>query len=257
MEIWCGLVNILQQINLTDTNDRPSWKWTKNGQFSVKSVYKKLCSNGMDRSFKHLWKSKIPLKIKIWLWLIWHNAIATKDNLLKRNWTGSPSCLFCFTHETILHLFFTCTAAKFLWSMVGTAVGAHNRPGSFAQYFWWMPNHSNVSRNVQIVGLAAICWAIWKARNKACFEKIYPKNPVDLIYHTVVFMKYWAGAHSTEEAAQLNRGADALLSLAPGMLKRRSGDTDASNVPRLLNRQDDDMDVDGDKEDDDAGNLDD
>jgi hypothetical protein len=120
-----------------------------------------------------------------------------------------------------------------------------------------MPNHSNVSRNVQIAGLAAICWAIWKARNKACFEKIYQKNPVDLIYHTVVFMKYWAGAHSTEEAAQLNRGADALLSLAAGMLNRRSGDTDASNVPRLLNRQDDDMDVDGDKEDDDAGNLDD
>jgi hypothetical protein len=41
MELWCGLVNILQQITLTDAIDRPSWKWTKNGQFSVKSMYKK------------------------------------------------------------------------------------------------------------------------------------------------------------------------------------------------------------------------
>jgi hypothetical protein len=40
---------------------------------------------GVDRSFKQLWKARIPLKIKIWLWLIWHNAIATKDNMKKEN----------------------------------------------------------------------------------------------------------------------------------------------------------------------------
>jgi hypothetical protein len=97
---------------------------------------------------------------------------------------------FCFAHESILHLFFSYTAAKYLWSMVGMAVGAQNRPGSFARYFWWMPQHSTVSRNVQIAGLAAICWAIWKARNKACFEKIFHNNPIELIYHSVAFMTY-------------------------------------------------------------------
>jgi hypothetical protein len=37
----------------------------------------------MDRPFKQLLKAKLPLKFKIWLWLIWHNAIATKDNMEK------------------------------------------------------------------------------------------------------------------------------------------------------------------------------
>jgi hypothetical protein len=41
---------------------------------------------GVDRSFKQLWKAQIPLKIEIWLWLIWHNDIATKDNMKKRKW---------------------------------------------------------------------------------------------------------------------------------------------------------------------------
>jgi hypothetical protein len=112
--------------------------------------------------------------------------------------------------------FFSCTAAKYLWSMVGVAVGAQNRPVSFAQYFWWMPKYSTVIRNVQIAGLAAICWAIWKARNKSCFKKVFPKNHVELIYHVVVFMKYWAGSHVAAEASQLNQGADALLELAAG-----------------------------------------
>jgi hypothetical protein len=69
-EQWDGLLNILNQGTLTDAMDRPIWKWTKNGQFTVKSLYKKLCKNVIDRSFKHLWKSKLPLKIKVWLWLI-------------------------------------------------------------------------------------------------------------------------------------------------------------------------------------------
>jgi hypothetical protein len=30
-----------------------------------------------------MWKAKIPLKIKIWLWLIWHNAIARRITCLE------------------------------------------------------------------------------------------------------------------------------------------------------------------------------
>jgi hypothetical protein len=116
-----------------------------------------------------------------------------------------------------------------------------------------MPNYSNASRNVQIAGLAAICWAIWKARNKACFDKIYTKNPVELMFHAVVFMKYWAGSHSAAEASQLNQGADALLA---GVVNRINDTAGASNIPRLMNQQDDDMDVDDDKQED-ADNLDD
>jgi hypothetical protein len=73
-----GLLQLLNQVRLTQENDSPRWKWLKNGKFTVKSVYKHVCRNGMDRSFRHLWKSKIPLKIKVWLWLIWHNPLLPK-----------------------------------------------------------------------------------------------------------------------------------------------------------------------------------
>jgi hypothetical protein len=57
----------LSRITLTQENDYPVWDWTKNRQFTVKSVYKDRSKAGIDRSFKHLWKAKIPLKIKVWL----------------------------------------------------------------------------------------------------------------------------------------------------------------------------------------------
>jgi hypothetical protein len=81
-----------------------------------------------------LWKNKIPLKIKVWLWLIWHNAIATKDNLLKMNWTGDLFVNFA-PHMKLFCIFsFSCPAAKYVWSLVGMAMGASTRPGSFAQF---------------------------------------------------------------------------------------------------------------------------
>jgi hypothetical protein len=46
------------------------------------------------------------LKIKVWLWLIWHNAIATKDIMSERGWVGNSKCQFCDQNESIHHLFF-------------------------------------------------------------------------------------------------------------------------------------------------------
>jgi hypothetical protein len=59
-------------------------------------------------SFKMIWKAKIPLKIKIFMWLVSQNVILTKDNLIKRRWKGNSSCAFCSENENGGHLFFEC-----------------------------------------------------------------------------------------------------------------------------------------------------
>lgn len=200
----------LMGVRFNQDRDKPVWKWEKSDKFSVKSIYTHLSSNGIDRSFKHLWKAKIPLKIKIWLWLIWHNAIATKDNMKKRQWEGDTKCRFCHEKETIGHLFFTCSAAAYVWGTVTNTLGATTRPGCFSQYFWWITQHSAFSRNVQIAGLAAICWAIWKIHNRACFEGKLIRSLVELICTACSFLTHWAGIHNETDGAML-RSASAGL----------------------------------------------
>jgi hypothetical protein len=233
----------MNQVRLSQDKDTPRWKWSKNGKFTVKSVYKHLCKNGMDRSFKHLWKSKIPLKIKVWLWLIWHNAIATRDNLLKRNWTGDSLCQFCSEQKSISHLFFGCAVVKFVWSTVATAINSHTRPGSFSQFFWWFPRFVLASRNTQIASVAAICWAIWKLRNRACFERKLINSPFELISYAVVFMNYWAGLYGERDAADIRAGADGLMRLATaGAGASSSGNVDRTGPLRLENKKPEDKD---------------
>jgi hypothetical protein len=177
-------------------------------------VYKDLSKAGIDRSFKHLWKAKIRLKIKVWLWLIWHNVIATKDTMAERGWTGNPFCQFCRQKETSLHLFFSCPATKYVWSCVAKAIGASTRPGNLSQFFWWFPRHVSASRNVQILGVAAICWAIWKLCNRACFEGKLINSPIELILYSTIFMNYWAGLNSTTDQEIIRQGAENLANVA-------------------------------------------
>uniref|UniRef100_A0A452ZJW9 Reverse transcriptase zinc-binding domain-containing protein n=1 Tax=Aegilops tauschii subsp. strangulata TaxID=200361 RepID=A0A452ZJW9_AEGTS len=51
-------------------------------------------------NYKMVWKAPIPLKIKIFLWQLFQNAVLTRDNMRIRNWPGNPVCSFCTDIET-------------------------------------------------------------------------------------------------------------------------------------------------------------
>ena len=72
-------------------------------------------------SYKHVWNVKVPLRVKVFMWFVHKQVILTKDNLVKRNWTGSTRCSFCDRDENIKHLFFDCPLAKVLWRSVQVA----------------------------------------------------------------------------------------------------------------------------------------
>jgi hypothetical protein len=53
--------------------------------FTVKSIYSHIIRDGQGPYMKHIWKSKIPSKIKVFMWFLENNVLLTKDNLSKRN----------------------------------------------------------------------------------------------------------------------------------------------------------------------------
>ena len=92
---WLELVNRLMHFTLSNTQDVFVWRLTSTGIFSVKSMYLDLLNNQPRFSSKYIWKIKVPLKIKIFMWLLHRQVILTKDNLAKRNWNGNQGCCFC------------------------------------------------------------------------------------------------------------------------------------------------------------------
>jgi hypothetical protein len=68
-------------------------------------MYKFFESDISGPNYKWLWKAKIPLKIKVFIWQILQNAIITRDNMKKRKWPGNPCCSFCNLKESCNHLY--------------------------------------------------------------------------------------------------------------------------------------------------------
>jgi hypothetical protein len=95
------------------------------------------------------------------MWLVIQNSIITKDNLGKQKWKGNKSCTFCSKNESVQHLFFECSRAKCVWSLLAHSLGSVCRPNSLAQYWTWVQNILPQDPSMRTVGLAAVVWAIW------------------------------------------------------------------------------------------------
>jgi hypothetical protein len=68
---------------------------------------------------KRLWKWKIPLKVKLFTWLVDKNKISSWDNLLRKGWIGPNICQLCFKdEETVPHLFIHCEFARKVWNKI-------------------------------------------------------------------------------------------------------------------------------------------
>ncbi|WVZ96861.1 LOW QUALITY PROTEIN: hypothetical protein U9M48_042444 [Paspalum notatum var. saurae] len=111
LRAWFELVGRIMNQELRGGKDVFRWDLNKTGLFSVRSMYKHLINNGLKVS-QEIWRTKIPLKTKIFMWYIKRGVLLTKDNLARRNWFGHQSCCFCNYNESIHHLFFDCRLAK-------------------------------------------------------------------------------------------------------------------------------------------------
>jgi hypothetical protein len=102
--------------------DTLCWLLTKSGQFTVKYFY--LASQNFGAvPHKFLWKVKIPLRIKTFIWLVLKKSILTKDELVHMGGWCNPQCMFCGKNETTDHLFFLCPLARYMWNVVSVALG--------------------------------------------------------------------------------------------------------------------------------------
>jgi hypothetical protein len=173
-------------VHLSQQPDQLHWKLTKNGEFSVKSMYLDIINTGPISRSKHVWKVKVPLKIKVFMWFVHKQVILTKDNLAKRNWTGSRRCSFCDHDESIKHLFLDCPMAKILWRSVHIAFNI-TPPNTINTLFgtWLDGIDSETARHIR-VGVCALLWAVWNCRNDLVFNRTTNIHFLQVIFRYVV-----------------------------------------------------------------------
>jgi hypothetical protein len=71
------------------------------------------------------------------------------------------------------------------------------------------------------VGIAAICWPIWKTRNRACFDGKFLRHPAEIICYACALMGYWAGLFLEMDKEALEARINTMLQIAAKLLGKK------------------------------------
>ncbi|XP_048491336.1 uncharacterized protein LOC125492674 [Beta vulgaris subsp. vulgaris] len=96
---------------ISSVQDELRWVFSSDGDFSIKSAYRKLNPNihtpsQIPNFWPKLWKIKVPFKYKMLFWNVAHEILPTASNLQKKIQGFDATCQCCVQDlETHLHLF--------------------------------------------------------------------------------------------------------------------------------------------------------
>jgi hypothetical protein len=129
-----------------------------------------------------LWKLKLLLKIKIFLWYLNKGLILTKDNLVHWNRTGNKKCAFCDCEENIQHLFFDCHYAKFIWRSLQFTFNIQSPISINDMFTDWLLTLGRKQMRQILVGATTLCWSI--------YEKVGMTSSLTTLWLKLICMYY-------------------------------------------------------------------
>jgi hypothetical protein len=183
-------------------------------------MYLDLLNGNTNYLQKYLWKMKVPLKIKIFMWFVHRKEILTKDNLIKRNWQGSSKCCFCDHEETVQHLFIHCPFAKIVWSIVRMALNLTPPLNINHLFGTWLNGVPNTEKVHIRVGTCAILWAIWHVRNDFIFNKSRFPSFLQIVPLAIHWIRMWSYLQPAERRQDMDIGCNHLATVAWDIYRR-------------------------------------
>nr|GEW20960.1 RNA-directed DNA polymerase, eukaryota, reverse transcriptase zinc-binding domain protein [Tanacetum cinerariifolium] len=110
----CTILELVDLVVLTNSEDRWVWDLNGDGIFRVKDVRSKLDDALLPKGDSPTcWIKSIPIKVNIFAWKVSMNCLPTRINLARRGVLVSPiSCSICHAGlEDLDHLLFECSMA--------------------------------------------------------------------------------------------------------------------------------------------------
>ena len=109
---------------MAEGQDQLRWGDNKEGTFNLKeakNILLELDPLVPDKIWQNLWKHLGWMKIKLFMWVVYHKKILTWDNIQKRGVSGHSRCQLCEAQEAKMeHILNSCTYTTSLWDSFDT-----------------------------------------------------------------------------------------------------------------------------------------
>ena len=136
-------------------------RFRENKTFTTKSLYSCLTNRGvLIKNSDNVWRVKLPLKIKVFLWQIDNNKLPTAHALKQRGWKGSSSCFLC-GKVGLHHIFIECSFARFIWCGIRDALGWSGYHLSWEDWRGrWSRRDCGMPKWISMFIFAGFAWAL-------------------------------------------------------------------------------------------------
>ena len=123
-------------------------------------------SRAAEGSWKSLWKTNVPGKIRMFLWRLSKQSLPTNDVRAHRHMADSSTCGLCRVQDSWRHSLFECRMARCVWSLGDEETVEHmlsNRTDNASLWLFWLFESMNQQDLVRVL---ITMWAIWWERCK-------------------------------------------------------------------------------------------
>ena len=128
-----------------------------------------------NKRAEKIWRSKLPMKLKVFLWLTLQDRLPTKTKMKERKWKGEQGCTICGEPETLNHILFSCVVAPFTWTCLKEAFDWDRIPSNWGDFTEvWLPLGAR-EYQYKLFTFAFVFWGLWNVRNKCSIEGGFPK----------------------------------------------------------------------------------
>lgn len=128
---------MLSSVVLEEGWDVLKWALDDKKGYTPKSLYREMSFGGViDVRLQRMWKSKIPLKHKHFMFMSLKGKIPCAAQLKKCKWEGEIECKMCGLIVDTEHILFRCALARFVWCAIREVAGWEGQPTSFEDFFF-------------------------------------------------------------------------------------------------------------------------
>jgi hypothetical protein len=176
-----ALVVIQSKLFEVDIGDNDLAVWNaNNGQYTCADAWDKLREvHPAVGWWKLVWFPSYTPKHSFFLWLVFRNALVTKERMCGWGYTGCTLCLFCrAAQENREHLFFRCSFSSRIWTNIMSECSIPNAPLDWDAIEAWgvkVLRGRGVRANLGRLCLGSTVYNIWKQKN-AILHNSSPKT---------------------------------------------------------------------------------
>ena len=118
---------------------------------------------------------------------------------------------------------------------MGLSLGTSDCPKNLWQAITWFYSFLPGGKKIYMIGLAAVCWAIWIVRNKVTFDEHIVRSPSEVLFTMCSFLLYWLGLQVGNDRDALVGGTRKLMKMAADFAWRSQAQ--GGRVPAIIGDQ--------------------